>query len=58
MAVMSTGSAEVIAVASLIIYDIYQVTSISGPFIFGGSDKILDVIFLFLVINISDYFYI
>ena len=25
MAVMSTGSAEVIAVASLIIYDIYQV---------------------------------
>ena len=50
MAVMSTGSAEVIAVASLIIYDIYQVTSISGLFIFG-SDKILDVIFLFLVIN-------
>ena len=57
MAVMSTGSAEVIAVASLIIYDIYQVTSISGPFIFGGS-KILDVIFLFLVINMYDYFYI
>ena len=56
MAVMSTGSAEVIAVASLIIYDIYQVTSISGPFIFGG--KILDVIFLFLVINMYDYFYI
>ena len=54
MAVMSTGSAEVIAVASLIIYDIYQVTSISGPFIF----KILDVIFLFLVINMYDYFYI
>ena len=27
MAVMSTGSAEVIAVASIIIYDVYQVRS-------------------------------
>ena len=39
MAVMSTGSAEVIAVASLIIYDIYQVMSIFDPFIFG-SDRL------------------
>ena len=39
MAVMSTGSAEVIAVASLIIYDIYQVELISDPFIVG-SDRL------------------
>ena len=57
MAVMSTGSAEVIAVASLIIYDIYQVRSISGPFVFGGS-KIPYVIFLFPVINMYDHFHI
>jgi Na+/proline symporter len=35
MAVMSTGSAEVIAVASLIIYDIYQVVTISNSFLFS-----------------------
>ena len=28
MAVMSTGSAEVIAVASIVIYDVYQVRNI------------------------------
>ena len=55
MAVMSTGSAEVIAVASLIIYDIYQVMSIFDPFIL---DQILYVIFLFLAIKMYDNFYI
>ena len=56
MAVMSTGSAEVIAVASLIIYDIYQVLSIFDPFIFG-SDRFY-VIFLFLAIKMYENFYV
>jgi Na+/proline symporter len=31
MAIMSTGSAEIIAVASIIIYDLYQVYYLSCP---------------------------
>ena len=40
MAIMSTGSAEVIAVASIIIYDIYQVKiSVKETGIVGSSNK-------------------
>jgi hypothetical protein len=37
MAIMSTGSAEVIAVASIIIYDLYQVHQILFCFVILGS---------------------